>query len=100
MDIELQTKPPLSIAAIQTQHPERLMKRLCKHWGHKFPVELGEQQASIELPMGICRMLCTDILQVELHSGEEQMPRFQQVVADHLQRMASSEDLVIEWQQV
>lgn len=89
-----------SSAAIQTQQPERLMTRLCKHWGHKFPVQLEEQQADIELPMGICRMLCTDILRVELHSDEEQTPRFQQVVADHLQRMASSEELVIEWQQV
>src|SRR5690606_2772784 len=65
MNIDLQTTSPLSSAAIQTQQPERLMTRLCKHWGHKFPVQLEEQQASIELPMGICRMLCTDILQVE-----------------------------------
>lgn len=87
-----------STVAIQTQQPERLMKRLCKHWGHKFPVQLEEQQASIELPMGICRMLCTDILRVELQSDAEQMPTMQQVVADHLQRMASSEELVIDWQ--
>ena len=88
-----------AIATIQTQQPERVMKRLCKHWGHKFPVELGEQQSSIELPMGVCRMLCTDILRVELQGDAEQMATFQQVVADHLRRMASSEELVIEWHQ-
>ena len=75
------------------------MKRLCKHWGHKLPVELSEQQGSIELPLGICHMLCTDILQVELHSDVEQISQLQQVVADHLRRMASSEELVIDWQQ-
>lgn len=96
--MNMQTPKQESRAAIQTQHPERLMKRLCKHWGHKFPVELNEQQGSIELPLGICRMFCTDILQVELHSDAEQMPKFQQVVADHLVRMASSEELVINWQ--
>ena len=88
-----------STAMIQTDQPQRLMKRLCKHWGHKFAVELDGQQGTIELPMGICRMLCTDILRVELEGEAEQMPVFQQVVADHLQRMASAEDLVIEWQQ-
>ena len=88
-----------STAAIRTEQPERLMKRLCKHWGHKFPVETGDGQGSIELPMGICRMLCTDILQIELHGDADQMATFQQVVADHLRRMASSEELVIDWQQ-
>ena len=87
-----------STAAIRTEQPERLMQRLCKHWGHKFPVEQGNGQGSIELPMGICRMACMDMLQVQLHGDAEQMARFQQVVADPLQRMAGRETLVIEWQ--
>ncbi len=86
-------------ALIQTEQPARLMTRLCKHWGHKFPVEAGEQESTITLPMGVCRMICTDILRVELQSDEQQMSTFQQVVAEHLQRMASSQELVIEWQQ-
>lgn len=89
----------VSTAQIQTTDPQRLMKRLCKHWGHKFPVEAGAQESTITLPLGICRMLCADILRVELQSDEQQMPTLQQVVADHLQRMASSQELVIEWQQ-
>lgn len=88
-----------TVAAIPMQQPERLMKRLCRHWGHKFPVELGERESSIELPMGICHMLCADILQVELHGDAEQMATFQQVVADHLRRMDSSQELAIDWQQ-
>lgn len=86
-------------AVIQTEQPARLMKRLCKHWGHKFPVDAGEQESTITLPLGICRMLCTDILRVELQSDEQQMATFQQVVADHLRRMNSSQELVIDWQQ-
>ena len=49
--------------------------------------------------MGICHMLCADILQVELHGDAEQMATFQQVVADHLRRMDSSQELAIDWQQ-
>lgn len=87
-----------SLAVIHTAQPERVMKRLCKHWGHKFPVDISEQQGRIELPMGVCRMLCADALTVELHSDPEQMATFQQVVADHLQRMSSGDALIIEWQ--
>lgn len=89
----------IAYADIQTEQSERLMKRLGKHWGHKFPVETGEQESTITLPLGICHMFSTDILRVELCSDEQQMPTFQEVVADHLRRMASSEQLVIEWQQ-
>lgn len=86
-----------SSAHIQTQDPQRLMNRLCKHWGHKLPVTLEAQQAEIELPPGVCRMHCADALTVELKSDAAQMPKLQQVVADHLQRMAAKESLVIEW---
>ena len=89
----------IAYADIHTEQPERLMKRLGKHWGHKFPVETGEQESTITLPLGICHMFSTDILRVELRSDEQQMSTFQEVVADHLRRMASSEQLVIEWQQ-
>ncbi|MDT0500777.1 MULTISPECIES: DUF2218 domain-containing protein [unclassified Halomonas] len=87
-----------STAWIQTQNAQRLMNRLCKHWGHKFPVTLDAQQAEIELPLGVCRMHGADALAVELQSDAAQMPKLQQVVADHLQRMAARETLDIEWQ--
>ena len=87
-----------SSAVIQTQQAERLISRLCKHWGHKFPVTHDEHQGEIELPMGICRLQGGATLRVELAGDAEQMPTFQQVVADHLQRMAGKEELVVEWQ--
>ena len=64
----------IAYADIHTEQPERLMKRLGKHWGHKFPVETGEQESTITLPLGICHMFSTDILRVELRSDEQQLP--------------------------
>lgn len=87
----------ISLAIIQAENSRRLMNRLAKHWGHKFPVKVGEDEGEIELPMGICRLRCSDKLTVELESDAEQMPRLQKVVADHLERMAGKEALVIEW---
>ncbi len=88
----------ISTARIQTENPERLMTRLCKHWGHKFSVKLSEHEGEIELSIGICRLRCSELLTVELEGDADQMPKFQQVVADHLQRMAAKETLAIEWQ--
>lgn len=89
-----------STTTIQSEKPLRLMRRLCKHWRHKFPVSFDDEKGQIELPFGVCNMRSTDALTVELTSDAEQMPKFQQVVADHLHRMAmKDETLVIEWQQ-
>jgi hypothetical protein len=37
------------------------------------------------------------LLQVSLHMPEENQARMQQVVAEHLQRMAGSETLAVQW---
>jgi len=86
-----------SSATIQTQNPQQIMNRLCKHWAHKLPVTLSSDKGEIELPMGVCQMYCTDLLKVTLKSDAEQLPKLQQVVSDHLLRMAGKETLVIEW---
>lgn len=86
-----------SSATIQTQNPQQIMNRLCKHWAHKLPVTLSSDKSEIELPMGVCQMYCTDLLIVTLKSDTEQLPKLQQVVSDHLLRMAGKETLVIEW---
>ena len=86
-----------SSATIQTQNPQQIMNRLCKHWAHKLPVTLSSDKGEIELPMGVCQMYCTDLLIVTLKSDAEQLPKLQQVVSDHLLRMAGKETLVIEW---
>lgn len=86
-----------SNSTIETDNPSRLMTRLCKHWQHKFEVEADETRSAIHLPLGVCRMHCDAQLHVALEGDDEQMERFQQVVADHLHRMASRETLAIEW---
>lgn len=86
-----------SSATIQTQNPQQIMNRLCKHWAHKLPVTLSSDKGEIELPMGVCQIYCTDLLIVTLKSDAEQLPKLQQVVSDHLLRMAGKETLVIEW---
>ncbi|QQN51442.1 DUF2218 domain-containing protein [Stutzerimonas balearica] len=87
----------LSFAHIACANPGRLINRLCKHWGHKFPVELDDALGRIELPIGECRLRdAGERLEAQLQAADAAaLARLQQVVADHLERMASGEALTI-----
>lgn len=89
-----------SRASVTTPNAERLIKRLCNHWRHKFPVQLDPKGADIQLPLGTCNLQNTDGgLEVTLKTGDgEQLQRMQTVVADHLQRMGNDEPLAFDWQ--
>lgn len=88
-----------SHAQVATANPARLIKRLCNHWRHKFPVQVDEQGGEIELPLGQCSLQVSPAgLQARLQSPDpEQLQRMQTVVAEHLQRMAGDESLGIAW---
>ncbi|MFC2970727.1 DUF2218 domain-containing protein [Azotobacter bryophylli] len=90
----------VSSARIASQDPARLIRRLCRHWAHKFPVSLDERQGDIRLPLGDCLLQAGEgQLLVRLRAEDAgQVAQFQTVVADHLQRMAGDEALVFAWQ--
>jgi len=79
-----------SSARIATQAPARLIRRLCRHWAHKFPVDLDERQGEIQLPLGRCLLAAGDgLLEVHLQASDtERMQHLRQVIAEHLPRMA------------
>lgn len=86
-------------ATVTTDNPARLITRLCKHWGHKFPVRHDEHEGEIELSIGHCHLGVVEAgLAVSLQAeSPEQLQQLQQVVGDHLQRMASGEALSFDW---
>ncbi len=77
------------------------MKKLCRHFGHKVPVNITDDQGIIEFPFGRCHITTTDqSLHMAINvSREEDLERAQSVVGDHLQRMAPKETLQIHWAQ-
>lgn len=93
------TERKVSIATITTIEPARIILRLCKHWGHKFPVSYDDVQGRIELPMGLCLLTAGEgNLTVRLEGQPEaDMQRFEEVVADHAQRMARNETYNWAW---
>lgn len=94
--------PISSFSSIDTTQPVQVIRRLCKHWGHKFPVTATEGNGHIELDIGQCRMQAIGgKLEAEVSAADEvELQRMETVVADHLQRMAHGEELAITWRRV
>ena len=75
------------------------MKQLCRHWGHKFPVEFDDVRGAIDMGEVRCRMEAgAEALSVVVEmTHEADQARMEQVVAEHLQRFGFRETLIFEW---
>jgi len=82
-----------SHASIATNEAARLIKRLCAHWGHKFTVKTESNLGRIDFGDSQCQLTGNDEhLRIDLHCPDQPTAsRMQDVVFDHLQRMAKSQ---------
>jgi len=90
-------------ATIPTTDGARLIKRLCAHWSHKFPVEFSESHGDIAFDAQThVRLNATDqTLVAAIETADTaHAARLQDVVAEHLNRMARGETLTIAWSTV
>jgi uncharacterized protein len=81
-------------AELPTARAAALMGTMTKHFGHKIPVELLEDRATIWFEAGQARMAVTDRglqLTVEAEAAEA-LGRLQGVVESHLLRFAHREE--------
>jgi hypothetical protein len=85
-------------AHVPTALASRYLQQVCKHWGHKFPVEFTPEHGRIELPVAVCVLDAgADALTISLEAPVDQIERMQGVVAEHVQRFAFKETLVFNW---
>jgi hypothetical protein len=89
-----------STARVPTNLPRRYMSQLCKHFEHKLPVTLGETEAQIQFPMGVCALQATydAIVMTAEAADQEGLERLQDVVARHLVRFAFREPMEVVWE--
>jgi uncharacterized protein len=82
-----------------TTDASRIMRRLCKHWGHKYPVECNDTRGVIQLnDVRVVLLAEPQHLSVTLENPEAPVPeRLKGVVAEHLQRMAGDAILEVRW---
>ena len=82
-----------------TPNASRIMRRLSKHWSHKYPVQVDDTSSVIELTNVRCSMQAgPERLDVTLASAEAVPQRLTGVVSEHLQRMAGDEQLAMTWE--
>jgi hypothetical protein len=83
-----------------TQDGARVMRRLCRHWSHKFTVRFDDATGEIQInEVQLAMRVATDRLHVTLENPAGEVPqRLPGVVADHLIRMAGTEPpLQVSW---
>jgi hypothetical protein len=78
----------------------RVIRRLCKHWSHKYPVHLEEASGVIQLSdVQVSLRAEPDRMHIAIENPLGEVPwRLTGVVAEHLQRMAGAEQVLdIQW---
>lgn len=80
-------------AKTPTANGAKYLQQLCKHWSHKFEVELTEATGVVRFPASVARMSAdADGLTVTIEAGDaETLERMKGVVASHLDRFAFRE---------
>ena len=91
--------PRVSKAEVKTINGAVLMRHLCQHWGHKFPVDCGVSNGRIELPQAVCVLKAEpNRLEVRVELADAADPaRMETVVEEHLRRFGFREQLVFAW---
>jgi hypothetical protein len=89
----------ISKAEVKTDEAVSYMKQLCRHWGHKFPVEFDDLHGRIELSKADCVLDASpELLKIRLELVDDaDQDRVEKVVEEHLQRFGFREELVFAW---
>jgi uncharacterized protein len=84
---------------VTTTDGTRIMRRLCKHWSHKYTVQCDDVDGVIQLnDVRVAMRATADRLHVVLQNPHADVPeRLKGVVAEHLQRMAGDQPFVVRW---
>ena len=84
----------------KTPDAARIIRRLCKHWSHKFQVQYDDAEGWIQLnEVKVTLRAAPEHVSVALENPAGEVPqRLLGVVAEHMQRMAGPEaGLQVTW---
>ena len=97
-----ETRSQQTRAMVNTGNGAVLLKKLCRHFAHKVPTTLTEEQGIIEFPFGRCLLTATaSQLDLTIEVGNpDDTDKAEQVVGSHLQRMSREEELTVNWNRI
>ncbi|MGG2097624.1 DUF2218 domain-containing protein [Acinetobacter haemolyticus] len=86
-----------SSTQLTTNEGKRISKRLINHWKHKFEVFETEAYSKIFMPTATVTLTPQEQhLDVLIENQQDDVTHLEQVVIDHLNRMAQQE-FIVEW---
>lgn len=85
----------VSTATVPTAKPSSYLQQLCKHFGHKIPVEFTSDQGRITFEMGVAELEAAEDALILRVTGD--LDRMESVIASHLERFAFREELKVVW---
>ncbi|MEM7718047.1 MAG: DUF2218 domain-containing protein [Pseudomonadota bacterium] len=89
---------PISTSEVETNHASRYLQQLCKHLGHKVPVEFTATEGQVTLPLGTGTFAADSrLLRLSVEGALQDLPRLERFVAEHLARFAFRESPTITW---
>jgi hypothetical protein len=95
-----QTARPLSSHAdVRTEMASRYLQQLCKHFGHKIPVEFTPEAGTIRFEIGACALKASgDVLALDVTAATEtDLERMRTIIGSHLERFAFRDKPEIVW---
>ena len=86
-------------AFVATERSERYIKQLVSHFGNKVKTELTDQGGRLEFDFGLCdfKAMPDGIELVGTAEDEAQLGTLKDVVARHLVRFGTNDELTISW---
>lgn len=86
-------------AQIATENASKYLQQLCKHFGHKVPVEFTPTSGSVDFSFGRCEF-AADPKQLTMNTTAEasNLSKLEKIVSSHLERFAFREEISIDWQ--
>ncbi|GAA1980212.1 DUF2218 domain-containing protein [Kitasatospora viridis] len=91
---------PISIAHVATTRPERYLKQLVSHLGHKATTSLTpDGRGTVTVASGSCTLRPTpdELVLTATAVDAESLARVEDVIARHLVRFGTQDELVVEW---
>lgn len=90
----------IATTTFPTTNASRYLGTLCKHFGHKVPVEFDTTQGRIDLPFGQCTLTADNMaLNLTITAPDQAaLDRLIQVIGSHLERFAFRENPQFDWQ--
>ncbi len=84
---------------IKTDHAQKYLQQLCKHFAHKVTVEYSAEEGRVAFPPGKCLMNAdATALKIYCLAWEDRaIPVIQSIIDKHLVKFAWREDLEYQW---